>query len=284
MKYLNEKIFSRYQDVVDILDGKFPYPKTAEIFISQSCNFSCQGCHSKKNHEAGKFMSFQLFKSLIDDIGFIKGLVLSGGGEPTLNPDFNKIVKYAISKGIKVGVITNGSIWRNMLFACSWVRISVNALNENQHRKFNGTDTWYKVLTTIKMLRNSDVKLGLKFLNSDITTFKESSVKSFCNQFGVEFYQIQDVKKVEYNNNKCTCGLTPLKIMIDYDGKYYVCPFFHSMSRNTVIGDSNFVNFWGTEQHKKAINNIDPEVCASYNCAFFQFKHELLDQAEVDFL
>ncbi len=65
----------------------------------------------------------------------VTGMELTGGGEPTLHPDFAKIVDYAVSKGLKVGVCTNGTtikkwdssgVWGKL----AWIRLGMYGFTE----------------------------------------------------------------------------------------------------------------------------------------------------------
>jgi len=55
-------------------------------------------------------MSPEIFKRIADEVGkYNAWLRISGGGEPTLHPQFFELMKYAKDKGCKLGIITNGS-------------------------------------------------------------------------------------------------------------------------------------------------------------------------------
>ena len=81
------------------------------IFVDPSdvCNFKCKFCPTgnidlmKKVGRSLKVMDFKLYKKIIDDIYKfdkpIKVLRLYKDGEPLLNPNFAKMVKYAKDSG-----------------------------------------------------------------------------------------------------------------------------------------------------------------------------------------
>ena len=72
-----------------------------------------------------------LYKSVTGkDIG-LQGLIFSGGGQPNLWPHFEDAVKYASSKGLDIGLITNGfpkNIDPDIYKLFSWIRISITPI------------------------------------------------------------------------------------------------------------------------------------------------------------
>lgn len=71
------------------------------------CNFGCWYCvgrHMKQEH-----LSYEDFVKIIDGAPSIKLLALVGQGEPIMNKRFFDMVRYAKSKGIRIGITSNGS-------------------------------------------------------------------------------------------------------------------------------------------------------------------------------
>jgi MoaA/NifB/PqqE/SkfB family radical SAM enzyme len=61
----------------------------------------------------------------------LKAIILTGGGEPTAYPEFNRLVQWAkYERGLSVALITNGTLGKRVegktWSAFSWVRVSVN--------------------------------------------------------------------------------------------------------------------------------------------------------------
>jgi hypothetical protein len=81
--------------------------------------------------------------------------MLTGGGEPTLHPDFNELVTWLAMLGIKIGLITNGTqshhvrTWK----AFSWVRVSINI--------FKG---WRDAIYVPRNRMSADAALGCSFV------------------------------------------------------------------------------------------------------------------------
>jgi len=79
------------------------------VELTNACNLRCKFCPTWQNMKREKgFMSFDNFKKIIDSDGkIIKNIDLNFAGEPTLNKDVFKMVKYATAKGITVLISTN---------------------------------------------------------------------------------------------------------------------------------------------------------------------------------
>lgn len=92
--------------------------KQSKIFkiewnMSKRCNFQCSYCDEFTSDRKSPHLPFDIAKKAIDKIlskledKQIK--VNLTGGEPTVNPEFEKILSYMYEKNIDVGLITNGS-------------------------------------------------------------------------------------------------------------------------------------------------------------------------------
>lgn len=78
-------------------------PSKIRLEMSTLCQLDCKLCYMRhgKDKVYGKgFLKFEDFKKLIDNNPFIKLIELSNNGEIFLNPDFEKILKYAYEKGV----------------------------------------------------------------------------------------------------------------------------------------------------------------------------------------
>jgi len=74
---------------------------------SNICNLKCPLCPTSTLKRNRGFLSLENFKKIIDDIPNLKSINFGWAGEPLLNKEIFKMVKYASSKGIKTGVSTN---------------------------------------------------------------------------------------------------------------------------------------------------------------------------------
>jgi len=75
-----------------------PYPTSIEIEASTACPFKCTICEHTYWDEPAKNMSFEQFKSIVDQLKDMKFIALTGIGENFLNRDFLKMYRYIKAK------------------------------------------------------------------------------------------------------------------------------------------------------------------------------------------
>lgn len=121
------KVFAHLEQLSGWQKGEKPAPVTVELDLSNRCSLGCFGCHMRHTHVAGPWATkpqqkpkdFSDTGSLADEAMLqrvfgelskagVKGLVLSGGGEPTLHPDFDVIAVTAYMAGLQIGMYTLG--------------------------------------------------------------------------------------------------------------------------------------------------------------------------------
>jgi len=139
------------------LDKAIPLDTPWVIFVDPTdvCNFRCKFCPSSDTKllvSVGRprdYMKFDLFKKIVDDICEfdkpIKVLRLYKDGEPLLNSNFAKMVKYAKNSGCcdKVDTTTNASMLnpkRNLEIieaGLDRINISIEGINAKQYLEFS---------------------------------------------------------------------------------------------------------------------------------------------------
>lgn len=93
-------------------------PKQAQVFkiewnMGKRCNFHCSYCDEFTHDNKSNHIPFEVAKNTIDKIvektQGKKIKINLTGGEPTVNPDIEKIINYMHEKDIDIGITTNGS-------------------------------------------------------------------------------------------------------------------------------------------------------------------------------
>lgn len=128
----------KHLDKIKLLqDGKRPSPVMFHMSPCNPCNLTCSFC-CFANRTMKEMLTYDQMVKAIDS--FVElgatGMELTGGGEPTLHPDFGRVVNYAYEKGLKIGVVTNGTtitkwhkvggVWDKL----EWVRLGMYGFYE----------------------------------------------------------------------------------------------------------------------------------------------------------
>lgn len=121
-------------------------PITAEMMLTNFCNYDCPYCQYK--HGTGYF-TFERFKDAVEvlrGLG-VRGFNLTGGGEPLLNPEIDEILSWLDEQGISYGINTNFTRYVNC--KAKWIKVSLHQghdlsgviENMKRFRKENKTTT-----------------------------------------------------------------------------------------------------------------------------------------------
>lgn len=206
------KILSCYDKIDQILHGKMPIPQTLELFISNRCNHSCIGCHSQILHDSNKkFLDFKIIKRLFSEVANlgVRGIEISGGGEPLLHPKILHIIKCAKQNKMKVGIFTNGVLLNDKLINeflkdLLFLRIAFNATDRELYKKIHGKDDLDKVIKNIKLLvaqrkiSKFPITIGLKMLVSKFNYSEVISVAKTAKLLEVDYVQFKPLRKSQY--------------------------------------------------------------------------------------
>jgi radical SAM protein with 4Fe4S-binding SPASM domain len=137
-------------------------------------------------------------------------LILSGGGEPTLHPEIEKIISTASKKGIKVGLITNGlnltkELQKIILKNCSWVRISFDSAVPENYKRIRGVNTSEKVYKNLHDLVRLKYKLKSSCTIGAQAVVTKHNVRDLyltgmaLAQIGVDYFQMRPLENEHYS-------------------------------------------------------------------------------------
>jgi MoaA/NifB/PqqE/SkfB family radical SAM enzyme len=192
-----------------ILAGEIVPPRMAVVHITNRCNDRCQGCEYEACHASPAEMSSGDLVGVIDGLAElgVSALTLGGGGEPSLHPDFVAIVRHAASRGLEVGVLTNGAgLDGNAIDAlvrsASFVRISLDATEPATFARIRGTreSEFARRIDTVKRIvaaRNaasSNLEVALKFLLRSTNAEEAPQFVALGEALGVDNVQFKPLR------------------------------------------------------------------------------------------
>jgi len=180
------KVLAHSEMLRAFVAGRKVAPIHMRIGITGACNMRCNFCNFHSPHETQFYDRFSYQDSLPTDRCMAllrefkdhggRAVTFCGSGECTVHPGYLTIASDAHAAGLKLGLITNGSMLHLPDMAkCvaqthSWVRIGMNAGTAatfaavTHHRP----ETFERLLGAIRTLRSGallpDFKIGLNFV------------------------------------------------------------------------------------------------------------------------
>ncbi|MCX5667901.1 MAG: radical SAM protein [Candidatus Omnitrophica bacterium] len=85
--------------------GRSSYPESVTLFLTHRCNLRCFMCGQK--HRAGRELSLDNLKAIVDDLSSFRPNITLFGGEPMLHEGCMDLIKYIKGKGMHCIMITN---------------------------------------------------------------------------------------------------------------------------------------------------------------------------------
>ncbi len=282
------KILSCYHEVRQILEGKMPVPRTMEFFLSNTCNHACAGCHSRYMHkDEERFLDFEIFKEVVTDIAElgVEGVEISGGGEPLLYPSIVPAIAFMRSRGLKVGMFTNGTLLndelseflvQNLLF----LRVAFDAGTRETYRKIHGRDEFETLVRNLedladrrtrttgegegaaRRLKYGSATIGAKYLVSSKNWPELAVAAELARDMGLDYLQYKALRASKFTlegDELERAGEVAQRAMELSDESFQV---FGSLEKTKVIG-------------RCFLNPIHPVIDATgtmYLCAFFHHR------------
>jgi radical SAM protein with 4Fe4S-binding SPASM domain len=127
------------------------------LLLTRQCNLTCSHCIRSSTPFHREMMETQLALRILQQLHDIRreATLLISGGEPTLHPDFKRIVSTGLTQFHRVVVNTNGLRLAPLLEACEHpaasVQISIDG-DEVGHDRIRGRGTFRKTLANIEEL------------------------------------------------------------------------------------------------------------------------------------
>ena len=165
------------------------------------CNLTCKNCYieSSPKNDRLAYISFEEFKTFVNEsiqnemgtkeIGFT-------GGEPFMNKDIFKMIKYALDNDFKTLVLTNAMKPmmnnKNQLFKLNHlnltIRVSIDHFTKHKHEQIRGPNSWEPMIEGLKWLSenkfNFCLATRLMWNEDEVTTRK--NFKNFVKQYNLD--------------------------------------------------------------------------------------------------
>lgn len=147
------------------------------LLLTRKCNLSCTHCIRSSTPFHQEMMDTQLALDTIQQLSQVssEATLMISGGEPTLHPDFEKIVSAGSKRFTRVVVNSNGLRLAPLVDAgshyCTEIQISIDG-DHNTHDRIRGKGTFQKTIANINNLARKGiiVTVATTVTNSNITS------------------------------------------------------------------------------------------------------------------
>lgn len=155
-RYATIKVLRFPERIAAIRRGRQTPPVHVQIILSDLCNQGCHFCayrdpgytssvlfHDHGNYNPNRKLPTEKALEILYDCAEmgVEAVQFTGGGEPTVHPDFQKIVNSASMHGLKWALVTNGvRLDRFDVSQAAWIRVSLDAANAQTYAAIRNCD------------------------------------------------------------------------------------------------------------------------------------------------
>ena len=146
--------------------------------MTKACNLKCRHCYAQATMgPSPNELTTAEAKEMIDDLAYYGSpVILFSGGEPLMRPDLPELARYAVKKGMRAVISTNGTLIdadkakELKDIGLSYVGVSLDGMRP-VHDKFRGVDGAFdQAIQGIRNCMQAGLKVGLRF-----TVFKHNA-------------------------------------------------------------------------------------------------------------
>lgn len=234
-----KEVLDKYQRIV---------PIHIQLNLTNKCNLSCSFC-SCQNRDKAITMPYENVKKVIDIYARLgcQAISITGGGESTLHPKIDSIIKYIKNSGINIGLVTNGININtiNDLNLMTWIRVSFddsrNFSHDFKHRLIlavnkNHEVDWSFSYVVTKAPNFDQIVRVIEFANDMAFTHVRlvSDLLDLDNVVDMDYIKhsisryVEDDKVIyqgrkEFTHGRKKCLISLLKPVITVEGEIYPC-------------------------------------------------------------
>lgn len=139
--------------------------------MTRRCNLKCIHCYAgAREAQSPDELTTAEGKALIADLAsFGSPVILFSGGEPLLRHDLAELARFAVEKGLRAVISTNGTLLSKeqvdifKSIGLSYIGVSLDGLKET-HDRFRGVrGAFEQTMQGIRTCREAGIKVGIRF-------------------------------------------------------------------------------------------------------------------------
>lgn len=210
------KLFQHMDVLHQIRRGGRPAPVNVEIDLSNRCSLGCSWCHFAYTHtkgplagkmdkpegaiDGGDLMNWVFAQGMLRELASagVKSVTFTGGGEPTLHPQFNDIIHLARVWGMDVGLYTHGGHIDNkraelLKEECVWVFVSLDECTADAYKDSKGVNRFEAATDGVRRLVAAEGKatIGVGFLLHPHNYHKVRQMVALGRELGADYVQFR---------------------------------------------------------------------------------------------
>jgi len=214
------KLVHHLDVLVAIRDGVVSPPVNVEIDLSNRCSLACTGCHFAHTHSRGPFsvmmkgrhqvsvgdlMDTGLAMNLVHELAELgtRSITWTGGGEPTLHPDFQHITSATAATSLQQGLYTNGvhvtpEMASSLGESLEWAYISMDCPDAESYRKWKKVDAFEAAREGARLLGLAVSVVGMGFLLHGKNYHLADKMLQLGKKCGVDYVQFRPLVDFEF--------------------------------------------------------------------------------------
>lgn len=140
--------------------------------MTKRCNLRCIHCYARAENEdyRGNELKIEEGKLLIDDLAcFGVPVILFSGGEPLLRKDLPELIDYAVKKGLRAVISTNGTLITEKMAhifyetGVSYIGVSLDGVGDTNDAIRGKKGAFSMAIEGIRNAKKAGIKVGLRF-------------------------------------------------------------------------------------------------------------------------
>ena len=225
-------------------------PIVADVFLTNYCNNKCPYCTYRRWEldKGARYMSyadFVTYASRLEKLG-VKGIILTGGGEPTLNKNFDDICNWLNMMKYDWGINTNFNVLK--LIKPNYLKVSLDGWDRESYVSSRGVDAYETVRENIvsyaewKKENSKSTSLGIQILVKSVSEVEK-------------FYEANKDLPVDYivlRPMESTCG-EYYKNILDLDSELHPTNIIAAVKRISSLDERVVLNYkWNLLGHQES--------------------------------
>ncbi|MCM3901979.1 MAG: radical SAM protein [Pyrinomonadaceae bacterium] len=149
-------------------------PRRLSIELTNICNLHCSYCLRDEDdlyHTPANFLAPEFFAHLVSEAREVMGItnLVFTGGEPTLHPQFARLIEISEDNGLRFSFVTNGwhfeRVWPTLLAhrdSITHVGFSLDGVTRAAHDHWRGEGSFVRVVRAISRCHSSGIPFSIK--------------------------------------------------------------------------------------------------------------------------